>query len=331
MNLQDANYVKWLTDAGIKACKVAVQRVNDEIKDDPDTALEPLRIGRRLKRALRIDASAEDNLKAAVKAYKSRVFRKISFYGEESLKDTSLDLAKTSGVCALMDAVDGTDLVERGLGNWCSDVVFFAPGEPEGKRILASIVTLPNGDTYYASRDAEGAFAQKRGNGKKPMPMTSISKCRCLREASVCFYGQKVNNLNSTNSTKIWESIASLEPDRSSKDSQPITTRIYNLAGVPMMMKLIDPIGTEAHGIDAVFDIAGQQPHDVVPGAYIALKAGAFMKQLNGRKLGLPDLEEALFKPAAMRIRYVLAGTESLCDEIIQAIGITTARGLIIT
>jgi fructose-1,6-bisphosphatase/inositol monophosphatase family enzyme len=89
-----------------------------------------------------------------------------------------------------------------------------------------------------------------------------------------------------------------------------------------MMMKLIDPICHEAHGIDAVFDVAGQKPHDVVPGAYIALKAGACMRKIDGTTLSLADLENALLRPADQRLKYVLTGTAALCDEMIQAFGL---------
>ena len=318
MKVTDPGYATTLTEAAIHACSLVMKRILTEVEDDPDVALETLRIGERLKKALRIDASAEDNLKGAVKQFRNNIFRRIQFYGEESLKETSLDLSKLTRTCALMDAVDGTDLVERGLGNWCSDVIFFLPSEQPGRRIIASVVALPNGNIYYANRDQDGAFVIRNGNRKKPLRLTAISKCRALKDASICFYGQKIKNLGVTLQTGLLKHFASLEERTGGKD---VSARIYNLAGVPMMMRLIDPVSNAGRGIDAVFDAVGQQPHDVVPGAYIALKAGAVLKSLVDGPLELPELEAALMRPASQRLRYVLAGTEPLCDELIHAVG----------
>jgi fructose-1,6-bisphosphatase/inositol monophosphatase family enzyme len=284
--------------------------------------------------ALRIDGSSEDELKAQIKTYKQEAFRHIDFHGEESLRNPNLDLAKglKAGceVCALADAVDGTDLVERGLFNWCSDVVFFAPREPEGNRVLASVVTLPNGDSYFANRSNEGAYVLRKSRSKRAEQISRISSCTSLCNASICFYGQQINHLCAVSATGLFKYIKELEPEKieavrelvGSKGSSENKCRIYNLAGVPMMMKLIDPICHEAHGIDAVFDVAGQKPHDVVPGAYIALKAGACMRKIDGTTLSLADLENALLRPADQRLKYVLTGTAALCDEMIQAFGL---------
>jgi fructose-1,6-bisphosphatase/inositol monophosphatase family enzyme len=57
--------------------------------------------------------------------------------------------------------------------------------------------------------------------------------------------------------------------------------RIYNLGGNPMMLKVAE------RTIDAVFEVVGQHPHDVVPGAYIARQAGAIVKDLQGNDLAL--------------------------------------------
>ena len=71
--------------------------------------------------------------------------------------------------------------------------------------------------------------------------------------------------------------------------------------------------------IDAVFDVSGQQLHDVVPGAYIALKAGAYMCDLDGTPITIDDLARRLQDPRE-RIKYVLAATEELAQELVTAL-----------
>ena len=323
-----SNRLKLLIEGGIKGCVAVVRRVNEEVEDDPATALERLEIGTRRKVALRIDSSGEDILKDCVKG-KHRSFREIDFMGEESLKDTALDLTDEAKICALMDAVDGTDLVERGFGNWCSDVVFFAPAEPPGKRILGSVVTLPSGCTYFARRDLEGAFVVRRRR-KTPQLLKSISSCTALRDASICFYGQKIGNLLATCESGLLRHIESLNPRPHDKSGKENNCRIYNLAGVPMMMRLLDAVSPYPRRVDAVFDAKGQQPHDVIPGAYIAMRAGASLLDLSGHDLTLEKLEHALLRPASEKIRYVLAGTRELGSEIAAALsGRTLNQGKI--
>jgi len=82
--------------------------------------------------------------------------------------------------------------------------------------------------------------------------------------------------------------------------------RIYNFGGNPMMVKIPD------RSVDVVFDVFGQEPHDVVPGAYIATQAGAVLTDLDGKTI---DLGEVLLKPRE-KIRYVLAATDSLAAQL---------------
>ena len=102
-------------------------------------------------------------------------------------------------------------------------------------------------------------------------------------------------------------------------------TRIYNLAGMPMMMKMFDS-GDGLRRIDAVFDVCGQQPHDMVAGAYIAAKGGATLFDLHGKPI---NIEQSLLRPAKERVRYVLAATRPLAEELCSCLPLlskTTAR-----
>lgn len=83
--------------------------------------------------------------------------------------------------------------------------------------------------------------------------------------------------------------------------------RFYNLAGNPMMARLAE--GT----VDVVLELDGQLPHDVVPGAYIAMKAGAVFGNIDGDKtFSEQELADFLLKPADQSIRYILAANKDL-------------------
>jgi fructose-1,6-bisphosphatase/inositol monophosphatase family enzyme len=90
--------------------------------------------------------------------------------------------------------------------------------------------------------------------------------------------------------------------------------RIYNLAGNPMMMRLVDG------KIDAIIELSGQRCHDVIPGFAIALKAGAYLIDLDtSRKLSIKDLPAILSRPSN-KFKYILACNEPLADEILKAL-----------
>lgn len=65
--------------------------------------------------------------------------------------------------------------------------------------------------------------------------------------------------------------------------------------------------------IHAVFELLGQKPHDVVPGAFIAREAGAIVRDLNGRDI---DLGAALMEPNKGDLRYIIAANETLYQEL---------------
>lgn len=288
--------------------RAIVRAINRSLQRNPGRALEPAKIGVRGKNALSLDAVAEFKFEEVLHGYHRGRFSKIEVYGEETLRNASLELKPGDGPCVLVDAVDGTDLVERFMGNWCTAAVFYNPGNDFGKKIMASIVGLPNLDVYFATSDEAGAWVHRPGRGVQPTTVQGPTNVTAVEDASVCFYGQKPENLLQATSSALFRS----------KGSLPF--RIYTLAGIPMMMKLIDHrVKVQGvHGIDAVFDIGGQKPHDVVPGAFIALKAGAKMTDLSGKRIDELVLEKSLLRPAAeeSELKYVLAGTEELCEAL---------------
>jgi len=281
-----------LRKGGLHAIRCAVRDVLSQIDN---------------KSALRVDAYAEDTFEEHLKRYRGKRLKGIKIFGEESIRDPDLDLSQERGTVALVDALDGSDLLERGLSNWCTAVVFFNPTADQGSRILAAFVGLPSNETYYATISDPRALVFRNGATHE---VSKPSKRRSLRRASVCYYGQKAKNHLSVAKTPLLREMMQLEKKRA------IDFRIYNLGGNPMMVKLADFIHRDAHSIDAVFDTEGQLAHDVVPGAYIAMKGGAALKNLNGTNISYEQLEDALLQPAKNRLKYVLAATEELANAL---------------
>ena len=251
-------------------------------------------MGLRRKPILAVDKYAEFTCQEKLYTY----FPNIRVYGEEKLRDESLDLRNTQEMVALLDMVDGTDLLERGLSNWCSAAIFYHPRQG----ILGAYVGIPSDGVYYAI-EGVGAYKQPMGRGQR-VKLKGVSGKRKIKNASICFYGQAIDNFLSVAVKRKF--IKHLKQLRSNSRGK-LKTRIYNIGGNPMMIKL-------AEGqVDAVFDLRGQYPHDVAPGAFIAKEAGAIFKDLKGNDI---DLLKALLQPAKTKIKYILASTPSLFKEI---------------
>lgn len=222
----------------------------------------------------------------------------------------------------ILDMIDGSDLIERGLGNWCSAMVVFHPGpHPNPPKILFSLVQNAD-DTIYGA-DEQGTFkigpGSKRGQDLPRLrgPQRRVLTRRNLdlqlpeecEQIAVCFYGQQVDHLTSLPSG-VFSWFDSL--------SQTIKNRfrIYNLAGNPMMVRLAN-----GENIHAVFEHRGQFAHDAAPGAYIALKAEAPLIDLaTGNRITEKDLTVGLLTPSLAKFRYALASTEDLALALASAL-----------
>lgn len=297
-----------LCSMGVHVVRQTLRVIKQDVTRDPETAFTRVLVGDDRKEALRVDVSAEDTAARTMRNWHNAKFGELEVYGEERLRNRNLDLSDSKNLCALVDAIDGTDLLERGLYNWCSTFVFFAPSRPEGCRILAAFVGLPSGEVFLARADRDGAFVTRSGGG--PVLVKGPSTRGAIKDASICFYGQKLGNLMATMACGLFT--------RMSETPNSKGTRIYNLAGIPMMVKLVHHCVETARTIDAVFDVEGQKPHDVVPGAFIAKKAGAALVHLNGQDIQLHELENLLFKPAQNELKYVLAATKKLANSLVE-------------
>jgi fructose-1,6-bisphosphatase/inositol monophosphatase family enzyme len=293
-----------LLHAGIAIVRKTIGHVLNKVAENPEDAFDKLWYPKLSKFVLKVDLFAEREGRDYLR---DRFGNRIEIRGEES----SLEQVPKDRIAALMDMLDGSDLLERGLGNWCSAVVFF---DSARRRVVASVVGLPSRRIYYATASQKTAYVvlPKLGEQREriTVPIRVKTGSVTLKDASVAFYGQKVCNfllsgLAPTSEFEEWLLHLARDSGKTQDTPQAPAFRIYNFGGNPMMLKL-------AEGrIDAVFDVQGQQCHDVIPGAYIALKAGAVLK----------DLEEmlavALENPAA-KLKYVLASSRPLADEFVQ-------------
>jgi fructose-1,6-bisphosphatase/inositol monophosphatase family enzyme len=260
----------------------------------------------------------------------NQTFRgKIKPIGEESLEKYPelRNLSNFQQVVAIMDIVDGSDLLLRGLSNWCSAVVFF---DPPKKKILVAAVADHDGNIFFASELGDHSLFQRR-NSDSPVPLhistrpeklynATINFIRhkpsgpletlSMSEAALCFYGQKPPNFLSVYTGQFRETMEHLAKSLKSGKRPAPALRIYNLGGIPMMLKVAN--GT----MDAVFDLTGPKPHDVVPGAYIALKAGAFLGDTQGNPITETNLAESLLRPAEKGPPYILAATSDLYKDL---------------
>lgn len=298
-----------LLAAGIDAVKQVYRNLKQSEHDDPALRFQSVTLGSMIgqpKRAISLDFHAEQTLRKVL----ADIFNQdIHVVGEESL---TVGMAPPSGLmCVLADMIDGTDLFEMGVPLWCSAMIFFKSDQGS---IETSIVGAATGDIFFGSRTEDGAWVQRAASNTNER-LNGPSDVVDLRHARICSYGQKASRV--VGSTKQQKLISRLE---SYSTGEPASFRYYNFAGNPMMVKLVDRIrGTRGTivgpGIDAVLDYNGQKPHDVAPGAYIALKAGAYMLDIDsGSEITIRDLGQRLSQPA-QDMRYVLAATETLARD----------------
>lgn len=258
------------------------------------------------KNLLKIDEFAQA---AAMDIFDERLPESVEIRGEE----TSLaDFTFTKPLAALLDMIDGTDLLERGLGNWCSAMAIFDP-----ENVWASFIGMPEGEIYFVHKSDPLVYLRyPKEPGMEPDVQTvEIEKPDVrLKNASIAFYGQKPKSLLTTVRHKGFlralDDLARIAKEEREQPGAP-RFRIYNLAGNPMMMKLLEG------KIDAVIELSGQKCHDVVPGFAIALKAGAVLYDLDTGKQILTDYLPVVLRKPKGEFRYVLACNQPLADEIL--------------
>ena len=243
--------------------------------------------------------------------YLEKNLRDIKIRGEEStLKKFD------GGLAALLDMLDGSDLLKRNLGNWCSAATIFDVDSP---KIITALVGMPSGEIYFVrNADPTCAFLRppNRGEGDNRIRQVRMERRELkLQDASICFYGQKPGKLSSFCSSKRkmgrWLKQTSKVMDSKKRAYDCPKMRIYTLAGNPMMISLIED------RIDAVVELSGQRCHDVVPGFVIALRAGAVLRDLSNKPITEERIAESLRNPEH-KFAYVLACSENLATELVE-------------
>lgn len=325
------------------AISLVIESIIRSLTDEPELALDLRFSPVQNKNALVVDYDAENNFREKFKEYRNAMFRGVKVRGEESIKEGT-DFHDEEGLVALVDMVDGTDLLERNLSNWCSAAVFFEPdrgkkGEPI---IRAACVGLPSGKIYYAHANIkEVRYEQflRHDHRYRPGKAKGISSIRRLENCSICFYGQKPSSLIRVAETQLFTYLGQKEKTRVDKKKEKNASgsivvdkekeiRVYTLSGIPMMMKLIDHQVKEAANIDVIFQLGGQYPHDAVPGLYIAKKGGAFILNLKtSEEMTDTELEQGLLRPGHPdeKMEYIVASSRELCEELAPLLKAKTA------
>jgi fructose-1,6-bisphosphatase/inositol monophosphatase family enzyme len=297
------------------------------IRELPEASFKPywLDTPHGKKQLAAVDLMAEQTFISAVTAKFGS--HSVNVVGEESLR-ASVDLRQETRTSVLVDMIDGTDLLQRNFSNWCSAIVVF---DPKKKQILGTFVAIPpayplrTGWLYFATKDHRPQ--------KKPLSISTAKRDpaiallgpavdRQLNDATVCSYGQKNANCLALLAlaekvilTDWLKSHVDQNETRRSQSQEELKFRFYNFAGNPMMVRLADGV------VDAVFDLKGQALHDVVPGAFIALQAGAVMRDpVTGKPITVEDLGRKLEQPSTERLRYVLAANDRLAEELISLV-----------
>jgi fructose-1,6-bisphosphatase/inositol monophosphatase family enzyme len=296
----------YILESGFLAIEKALDTIYTELEIPEGRALDKLWNERLKKYALKVDLAAQT---AAETVLRDRFAQQIEIRGEES----SLDELGSSGLAALLDMLDGTDLLERNLGNWCSAMVLYDTKKPQ---IWAAFVGLPNREIYYAKHSDRKAYVREPKTNHPPIIRTVGSERKTVKlcNASICFYGQKASSFLSLAThrsfLKALNEFAKLAKVLKDQPGAP-QLRIYNLAGNPMMINLIEG------KMDAIVEMRGQLCHDVVPGFVIALRAGATLYNLEtNRRIKESQLASLLSAPNR-KFKYVMACNEALAKEII--------------
>jgi fructose-1,6-bisphosphatase/inositol monophosphatase family enzyme len=304
--LAQDNLITAITSAALKTMRIVHRTLADSVLLDPGNAFETVKIGEREKVALGIDFFAE-RLASVELGRRLRRYNPL-ILGEESLRKWDLDLGGVRRIVVLLDTVDGTDLFARGLSNWCSAATFFLPAD---RQILGAFVGTPEGIVYYWT-PATPVPLKFNLITNSTAPVSGPSAVKNMLDASVAFYGQKASSFCVNGGPLAHERNLQLR-------TSGLGFRLYNLAGIPAMVKLIDDGDGARQRLDAVYEISGQQPHDVVAGAVIAQRAGATLVGLDGVPL---DFMSALLRPAdpESRLRYVLAATPELAENLLRCL-----------
>jgi fructose-1,6-bisphosphatase/inositol monophosphatase family enzyme len=299
-----------LLRAGMETVREVIERIVATVGEDRARALAPARIGSSQKPVLAIDLIAECEASCSLmryaKCYGYDGPRPV-ILGEESLHTPQLDVFDADGPVILHDTLDGSDELEQGFAGWCVAMTIFHPHSGE---ILAAFVGGPTQGIYFSFQGLAGRcsyHSSLQAVSPDIIDLDGPSSTTSLSECLLGVYAQKPSRLSAMYHNPRF--LALLDAMQESGRA-----RIRTQAGNPMMLRLVHKQGWRR--FDAILDLPGQWPHDIAPGAIIALQKGATMLDLrSGREL---DLVPLLCRPADPRSRvpYVIAATPELAATL---------------
>lgn len=285
----------------VGACAEEMMRVQrsvlDEAWHDPDRCFEPVRLERQGKPAKLVDLFAEASLIAGLRR-RLRDFAPLIVFGEESLGLQRDGLSNHKGLAILVDAVDGTRLLEYGWNDWCSAATVFSPATRE---IVASIVAFPSGVAYFATSEGVGKCRTK-GRGIQFGLVSGRPSKVGRANASIAFYGYRMKRF-----AELGGRIARLVGTPQGVEDNP---EIFVIGGNPALVHMVDGFKR----IDAVVEPLGQAPHDMAAGAFICRQAGCTVIDLFGRDVALGEL---LFGPKT-KVPFIAASNPELAEALRQ-------------
>jgi len=305
----------------LKTIRVIHSGIHRYIQMLPALAFTPyfFDTGSGLKQLTWVDLEAERTFIKTVTAKFGA--NRVMIIGEETLTNV-ICLTSENRRCLLVDMIDGTDLLQRNFGNWCSAIVVF---DPRGPEILAAFVAVPavsgphDGFLYYATKEGAFKVPLKAKGPLQPIALRCSRPKKLFQDSSVCMYAQKNNNFESLVALQKKKKFVKwlkgnhlTNRNRHERKEEELQFRFYDFAGNPMMVRMCDDT------VDVVFDLNGQSPHDVVPGAYIALKAGAVMGTIDGSPLTEEHLAESLLRPGDSPLKYILAANQEMYLQLSQ-------------
>lgn len=299
-------------EAGLATVERALATIHSETESD-EYAFDEYWYPRLKKHLLKLDHDAQ---KTAEKCLQQRLSG-IQIRGEESTLQRLKD-----GLSALLDALDGSDLLKRKLGNWCSALTIFEAGTA---KIITAVVGMPNKEIYFTKySDPNAAYVRTPStNGKYTVAEVVMERREvALKDAAIAFYGQKPAKLLSFTTAKPkvarWLTRMSNEMNKTKNQQGCPKMRIYNLAGIPLMINVVEGY------LDAVIEITGQRCHDVVPGFVVALRAGAILRDLANKNITEQEIAARLQDPSH-KFSYVLACNEKLASDLVELLQPTIA------
>ncbi len=270
-----------------------VALIRQQVWENPARCFEEIQMDSQAKSATILDVVAESNLCAALRE---------ALHGLNPLllSEESLREARTSphdGVAVLVDALDGTTLIQHGWDSWCAAATVW---HPSSGAILAAFVAEANGTCHYATSNECGKAIRHRGR--------LITRSWTARGANshggaeaIAFYGYRRNRFDFVGS--------SLPPNEGS---------VFTIGGNPALVRMVDGF----RRVDAVVEPIGQFPHDIVPGLYLCQRAGVTLIDASGRDL---RPESLLAGELHRKIPFVAAWDPELAKRLLGS-GLTLSQ-----